>query len=122
MSCKRTVADTYQAPAEKALTEDCRFWIDYADDLAEVSPTDVIQSSVWAIDGTLVESDSGFTDPLTWIRVSGGTKIGTIHRLTNTVVTAGGDTFVRTLTVKIVNIHVKRPDPTDVEFVTPNPL
>lgn len=122
MSCKRTVADTYLAPAQKALTESCRFFIDYTDDLAEVSPADVLLSSVWAINGTVVEEDSGFTDQMSWIRISGGTRIGNLHRLTNTVVTAGGDTFVRTLTIKIVNIQVKRPNVETVEFVEPAPL
>jgi hypothetical protein len=122
MSCKRSVADTYLSPAQKALTESCRFFIDYTDDLAEVSPADILQASTWTINGTVVEEDSGYTDQMAWIRVSGGTKIGNLHRLTNTVVTAGGDTFVRTLTIKIVNIQVKRPDVESVEFVEPTPL
>lgn len=123
MSTDKPTADsTYLNPAEKALGEAFRFYIEYTEDLADVSPIDTIASSTWAIDGDLVEDDSGFTDDVTWIRVSGGTRIGTLHRLTNTIVTAQGDTIVRLLTVKIVNVHVKRPAEEDVAFVEPAPL
>lgn len=124
MSCKkRTVASTYLAPAEKALGENKTFHIDYTDDLAQVEPADTITNSTWAIDDPgLTETGGGFTEQITSIRVIGGTKIGNLFRLTNTVTTASGDTLVRLLTVKIVNIHVKRPDEEDVEFIDPTPL
>jgi hypothetical protein len=116
---KPTAESTYLNPAEKALGESFRFYIDYIADLEDVDPVDTIASSTWAIDGTLVEETSGFNDTNSWIRVSGGTKIGTLHRLINTVITAQGDTIVRLLTVKIVNVHVKRPDPKDVTYADP---
>lgn len=119
---KPTAESTYLNPAEKALGEAFRFYIDYTDDLEAVDPIDTIASSSWTIDGTVVEDAEGFTDTHSWIKVSGGTKIGTLHRLTNSVITAQGDLIVRLLTVKIVNIHVKRPVEEDVEFVEPTPL
>ena len=122
MTDKRKVQDTYLAPAEKALTEDCRFWIDYTTDLAEMDPADTITASVWSVDGTVVNEDDGYTDQVTWIKVSGGTKIGTIHRLTNSVTTAQGDTLTRVLTIKIVNIPVKYPNIDEVIFTEPDPV
>lgn len=124
MSCKkRTVASTYLVPAVKALGENKTFRIDYTDDLAQVDPADTITGSTWAIDDAgMTETASSFTDKVTSIRVSGGTRIGNLFRLTNTVTTVGGDTLVRLLTVKIANLHVKRPDEEDVEFVEPAPL
>lgn len=119
---KPTAESTYLNPAEKALGESFRFYIDYTADLTDVDPADSIASSTWTIDGDLVEEAKGFDDTWSWIKVSGGTKIGTLHRLTNTVVTAQGDVIVRLLTVKIVNVHVKRPDEEDVAFVEPTPL
>lgn len=122
-SKKRTVASTYLAPAEKALGESKTFRIDYEDDLAEVDPADTITGSTWAIDDVnLSEIASSFSDKISAIRVSGGGKIGNLYRLTNTVTTASGDTYVRLLTVKIVNIHVRRPEEEDVDFVEPTPL
>jgi len=122
MTEKRQVQDTYLAPAEKALTESARFYIDYTTDLAEVDPADTIASSSWAINGTVVEESNGFTDQLSWIKISGGTRIGTLHRLTNTVVTAQGDTLVRLLTIKIMNIHVKRPESDEITIEEPASL
>lgn len=124
MNCKkRSVDSTYLVPAEKALGENKTFHIDYTDDLAEVDPADTITGSTWAIDNVdLTETASSYTTKITSIRVSGGGKIGRLFRLTNTVTTAAGETFVRLLTVKIVNIHVKRPAEEDVDFVEPTPL
>lgn len=119
---KQPVSSTYLYPAEKALNESVRFYIDYTADFADVDPVDSIASSTWVIDGSVTEVASGYTDNLSWIKPAGGTKIGTLHRLTNSIVTAQGDTIVRLLTIKIVNIHVKRPNEEDVNFVTPTPL
>ena len=46
---KRKVQDTYLAPAEKALDEDCRFFLNYTSDLSDVDPLDTIFDSTWAI-------------------------------------------------------------------------
>lgn len=120
MTDHRKVQDTYLAPAEKALTEDALFGLTYEKDLAQVSPTDTITGSSWVVEGGgLTVEASSFDDNTTSVRLSGGTKIGELHRVTNTVTTSNGQTLVRVLTVKIMNIHVKRPEESDVEFTTP---
>jgi hypothetical protein len=113
---KRSVQDTYLAPAEKGLAEDAIFSIDYTEDLAQFDPVDTIVDSDWDVEGSVAVSGSSFTNQTTSVQLSGGTKIGTLHRVTNTVTTSNGQTLVRLLTVKIMNIHVKRPEDSDVEF------
>jgi hypothetical protein len=116
---KRSVQDTYLAPAEKALGDAATYTIDYTEELADQSPVDTVVGSSWAITGSVTQSAAAFTTKTTSVRVSGGTKIGTLHRLVNTVTTANGDTLVRVLTIKIVNIHAKRPDErTDVTITS----
>lgn len=123
MSCKRSVEDTYLSPAEKALSASETFVIDYSDELADFDPVDTIVASSWAVTkGTVTAPADSFTDNTTQVRVAGGTKIGELNRLTNTVTTSNGDTLVRTLTVKIVNVHAKRQKESEITFSTPTPL
>lgn len=118
---KRSVKDTYLAPAEKALGEDATFGVDYTKDLAQFDPADTIVGSSWAVvKGTVAVTANAFTAQTTSVKLSGGTKIGSLHRVANTVTTSNGQTLVRLLTIKIVNIHVKRPEESDVDFVTPS--
>lgn len=115
----RQVQDTYIAPAEKALAEDAIFSIDYTQDLDQFDPADTIVGSAWSAEGGIAVSGGSFTTKTTSVQLTGGGRIGTLHRVTNTVTTSNGQTLVRLLTVKIVNIHVKRPEESDVDFVTP---
>jgi len=89
--------------AEKGLAEVVDYSIDYAKTFALVTPADTISSSSWAIsaNGTLgAISTSG---SIATAFISGGTKIGELIRLTNTMITAGGRTHVRLILIKVVN-------------------
>ena len=91
--------------AEKEGQEVIDYSIDYADDLAEIDPSDSITTSAWiSVSGSLTIDDGTlFSSSTTTVWVSGGGTNGKTHRLKNTVGTAGGRTFVRTLVVKMVN-------------------
>jgi len=104
MSCKKTVADTYtHLRGEKALTEVLDYSITYAKTFALVSPTDTINTSTWSISSNAtIDSDSD-DGTIATVWVSGGTKIGNLIRLVNTIVTVGGRTHVRVLILKVVN-------------------
>ena len=103
MSCKKKVDNDYTyIKAEKALTEDIDYFIDYTKTFALVTPADTISTSAWALEGGTLGADD-FSGNITRAWVSGGTRIGNILRLTNTVVTVGGRTHVRLIVIKIVN-------------------
>lgn len=104
MSCKKEVADNYTfIRAEKALGEDLDFFIDYTKTFALVTPADTISTSAWTLTGAGTLGASDYTGAITRAWVSGGTKIGNVLRLINTVVTTGGRTHVRVIPIKIVN-------------------
>ena len=104
MSCKKKVDDDYTyIRAEKALTEDLDYFIDYTKTFALVTPADTISTSAWALTGAGTLGLDDFDGNITRAWVSGGTRIGNVLRLTNTVVTVGGRTHVRLIVIKIVN-------------------
>jgi hypothetical protein len=79
-------------------------WVEnYAADMAATTPNDTIAESTWAVNnGLILGATKSFTDTTAtqWVTYSGDpwTKCD----LTNTVVTAAGRTFVRTLVILIV--------------------
>jgi len=103
--CKRCTSDPNYSHirAEKGLAEDVDYSIDYAKTFDLVSPADTISSSSWAVssNGTLGAISTSGTIASAF--VSGGTKIGEVIRLTNTMITAGARTHVRVILIKIVN-------------------
>ncbi len=104
MSCRKKINENYQfIRAEKALGETVDYSIDYAKVLALVSPTDTILTSNWTITSNAVLGAMSINGTIATVWVSGGTKIGSIVRLTNTIVSAGGRTHVRVIILKIIN-------------------
>lgn len=76
------------------------YTIDWSATLAEESPADTISTSSWTADhGLTVDSDTNTASTAT-VWVSGGTK-GKYASLVNQIVTAGGRTLERTITVQI---------------------
>ena len=114
------MTELLQEYAEKAGLEVIDFTIDYTDDLAESDPADEIISSAWVKVGSIVIADgSQFTIATAIVWVSGGGRVGEVSRLTNTVVTTGGRTFIRTLLVKMVT-KLARTEPEElVVYETP---
>jgi len=105
-----TIKDPTVEPFEatKDPSEILDYTIDYASIFEATEPTDDIQTSVWATSNcagetlTIIEDD--FTAPnLTTVWVSGGGKLGTVHKLVNTVATWGGRTYERTIRVTMQN-------------------
>jgi hypothetical protein len=86
---------------EMGTAEELEYVEDYAADMAATDPDDTISSSSWAVNnGLILGTDSNTTTTATaWVTFSGDswTKCG----LTNTITTAGGRTFVRTLVILI---------------------
>lgn len=70
--------------------------------LASVVP-DSIASSVWTATGALNIDSSSFTGINTTVWVSGGGILGSRCKLINTVTTAGGRTYERTIMVTVAN-------------------
>ena len=103
MSTKKVDDDYTYIRAEKALTEDVDFFIDYTKTFDLVDPVDSISTSAWALTGAGTLGLDDFNGNITRAWVSGGTRIGNLLRLTNTVITAGGRTHVRLIVIKIVN-------------------
>jgi len=106
MSCKKKVDEDYTyIKAEKALTEDIDYFIDYTKTFALVDPVDSIaeDGSSWALTGDGTQGLDDFNEAITRCWVSGGGRIGNVLRLTNTVLTVGGRTHVRLIVIKIVN-------------------
>ena len=97
------MSEVLQEYAEKAGAEVIDYVIDYTDDLAESDPVDDISTSSWVVVGNLVITDGTvYTTKKSTVWVSGGGRVGEVSRLTNTVTTVGGRTFIRTLLVKMV--------------------
>jgi len=100
-----------QVRAEKAGGDVIDYVIDYTKDLQAVAPDDQIDSSSWAKVGNIVIVDgTGFDTLRTWVFCSGGGRVGEISRLTNTILTVGGRTFVRVIIVKIVTALAQIPE------------
>jgi hypothetical protein len=106
------MSETYkQVRAEKAPGDVADYVIDYTKDLQQIAPNDTIQSSTWTSTGNIVIDDAtGFDTLRAWVWVSGGGRIGEISRLTNTVVTVGGRTFVRVIIIKMVTALAQIPE------------
>ena len=106
-----------QVQAEKTPGDVCDFVIDYTTDLQAVAPNDTIITSSWTKSGNIViDDDTGRDDTRAWVWVSGGGRVGEISRLVNTVTTAGGRQFIRTLIVKMVTALAKLPEDPIVEI------
>jgi len=74
------------------------YTIDWAATMAESSPSDTIATSAWTADnGVVVDSDSETTTTTT-VWVSGGTR-GKYSSVVNTVTTAAGRTYNRTISL-----------------------
>lgn len=86
----------------KNFTKDPAAVLDYAGDWSAWLGADTIASSSWTIPtGITKDSDSNTTTTVT-IWLSGGTD-GSVYNLTNRIVTAGGRTDERTITINVVN-------------------
>jgi hypothetical protein len=87
-------------------SETLDFVIDWSAEMAASTPADQLSTSTWALtdvaaDDLTLGADSIVGTDHTKIRVSDGGRIGTTHYLTNTVVTIGGTTHIRTIKVKV---------------------
>jgi hypothetical protein len=76
--------------------------LDYGCDWTDWLAGDTISISAWVIPAGLTEEDSGKTDTLTTVWLSGGT-LGNRYTITNTITTAGGRTDERSLILVIKN-------------------
>ena len=86
--------------------------LDYTVDWEEWLVTDTIASSTWVADIGIIIVASSFTITTATIWVSGGT-VGSNYNLTNTVVTAGGRTEIRVVTLlvrELSNVRYLIPD------------
>ncbi len=74
---------------------------DYVIEWADWLGTDIIASSTWAVQpaGELAVASDAFENASASAKVTGGVK-GQVYRLANTIVTEGGNTAVRTITVR----------------------
>lgn len=63
---------------------------------------DVIQSSSWTVPSGITEISNNHNNDTTWIWLSGGTT-GQVYNLINRIVTVGGRTDDRTLTLIVKN-------------------
>lgn len=61
---------------------------------------DTISSSVWIVPAGITEDSNSFTNTTASVFLSGGIA-GTEYKLTNTIVTAGGRTAQRTISIKV---------------------
>lgn len=80
------------------------YTIDYTVVLQAATPVDSIVSSSWTISGTgmVIDSDT-FTTLVATVWLSGGTKLGYKHKVTNHVVCTSGREYDRTINVKVYN-------------------
>jgi hypothetical protein len=76
------------------------YQIDWTPVMENNNPVDTISTSSWAQDGGVTIDSDSFTDTKTTVWVSGGT-LGEYVNLTNTIVTAGPRTLVRTIKLSI---------------------
>lgn len=75
--------------------------LDYSLDYTDVLSSETISSSTWAVaPSTITISSSSNTTTATTVWLSGGTA-GQVYTVTNTVVTSGGRTFQRSITVQV---------------------
>ena len=75
--------------------------LDYTIDWSTLLESDTISTSEWALDEGLTKDSDSKTDTTTTIWVSGGT-IGTQYTCTNTIVTAGERTRVRSIAINVI--------------------
>jgi len=77
--------------------------LDYSINWAKALTTDTITASSWTIsDPSLVEDHATFAPSATTIWLTGGTPNNT-YTVTNTIMTAGGRTFVQAVLIKVVS-------------------
>ena len=87
---------------EKVVLKDPAEVIDFAFDWSDELGADTISTSTWAADaGITIDADSE-TATVATVTLSGGTA-GTDYMVTNTVVTDGAKTHLRTFHVKVRN-------------------
>ena len=87
---------TFSAIKDPSAVED--YTIDWSATLNASSPVDTISTSSWTADnGVTVGSDANTTTTTT-VFISGGTR-GKYSNVVNTVVTTGGRTYERTISV-----------------------
>lgn len=76
------------------------FSIDWIDTLSESSPIDVIATSEWTVEKTLVVDSDAKTNSTTTVWVSGG-RLNKYQTIVNKITTTGGRTYNRTITFKV---------------------
>jgi len=89
---------TFEAKKDPDSTVD--FTINWILTLAESSPADTISTSSWTANHAMTVASDSNTTTTTTVWVSGGTRRKYVD-LINTVATAAGRTYQRTITVKI---------------------
>lgn len=77
--------------------------LDYTIDWSTWLGSDTISSSDWVVDSGITENSASNTTTAATIWLSGGTA-GTAYAVTNRIVTAGGRTEDRTLTIVVTNL------------------
>ncbi len=75
--------------------------LDYTIDWETLLDGDTISTSDWAVDTGITQDSESETTTLAIIWVSGGT-VDKQYTLTNTIVTAGGRTRVRSIAINVV--------------------
>lgn len=88
------------ATYEKDPSDVLDYQIDWTDEMNDVS--DTISSSSWTVSGATRDSQSN-TTLLAKVWISGGSA-GSTATATNTIVTAGGRTYERSITLVIKNL------------------
>lgn len=91
---------TYKVNKDPAEVLD--YTIDYSPVLNAATPVDTIATSNWRIDGNawdMVIANESNTTLIATVWLSGGTRLGARHKVVNTITTAGGRTYERTITV-----------------------
>ena len=75
--------------------------LDYTIDWSTLLESDTISTSEWALDEGLTKDSDSKTDTTTTVWVSGGT-LGNQYTCTNTIVTAGERTRVRSISINVI--------------------
>jgi hypothetical protein len=83
-------------------TKDPQAVLDYQIDWSAWLATDTITSSAWTMPAGITKASDTKTTTTTTIWLSGGTA-GQQYQIVNTIVTAGGRTEERTLTIVVEN-------------------
>ena len=78
------------------------YTIDWTDYLTATSPIDSISTSTWTEPTGITVNSSDNSALKTTVWLSGG-SVGSKYRLTNRIVTTGGRTDDRTITIVVVN-------------------